>query len=854
MHSKNRISDPRIEELLTVVQSRTSLSAHSIKQGILEHLIYSLGRSPHEAPKQAYYKALAFAIRDRLQHRWINTVQNYLKGVRLKKDVKVVCYFSAEFMIGPQLENSLINLGIEPEVRKAVADLGKDLDELIALEAEPGLGNGGLGRLAACYLDSLATLERPAIGYGIRYEFGIFDQHIRDGWQVEMTDKWLRGGNPWEIAKPEVAYYVGFGGHSESYRDNRGDIRMRWIPDRMVKGVAFDTPVPGYRVNTCNTLRLWSAEACESFDFQAFNTGDYYQAVEEKVISETLTKVLYPNDEPEAGKKLRLSQQYFFVSCSLQDMLHLLDITGQAITEFPDRFAAQLNDTHPAIAVAELMRLLIDERLLSWDDAWQITCRTFSYTNHTLMPEALEAWSLALFQDLLPRHLEIIYEINRHFLDEVRQRYPGDDERIAKLSLFDETNLRHLRMAHLACVGSHSINGVAELHTELLQTSILKEFYELWPVRFNNKTNGVSPRRFMVLANPGLTELITETIGPQWITRTDQLQKLEAYAEDPNFRQRWLAVKHDNKVRLAGYIQKQIGISLDPSWLFDIQIKRIHEYKRQHLNLLYILTLYCRLKRNPALKLPPQAFIFAGKAAPNYAMAKSIIKFIHAVAETINHDPEINCLLRVVFIPNFNVQKSQIIYPAADLSEQISLAGTEASGTGNMKFALNGALTIGTLDGANIEIRERVGAENFFDFGQQAFEVQRLKREGYSPSSYIENDQQLAEIFHLLDTGHFTHGDREILHPLLDNIRSIDPYMVLADYADYISCHERICSLWQHQDKWTSMSILNTARSGCFSSDRAIREYCDQIWKVGPVPIKLPPENADRPLVEHDQR
>jgi len=854
MYPENRISDHRNEGLLRGDQSRTSLSARSIKQGILEHLIYSLGRSPHEAPEQAYYKALALAIRDRLQHRWINTVQNYLKGVRLKKDVKVVCYFSAEFMIGPQLGNSLINLGIEPEVRIAVADLGKDLDELIALEAEPGLGNGGLGRLAACYLDSLATLERPAIGYGIRYEFGIFDQHIRDGWQVEMTDKWLRGGNPWEIAKPEVAYYVGFGGHSESYRDNRGDIRMRWIPDRMVKGVAFDTPVPGYRVNTCNTLRLWSAEACESFDFQAFNTGDYYQAVGEKVISETLTKVLYPNDEPEAGKKLRLSQQYFFVSCSLQDMLHLLDITGQTITEFPERFSAQLNDTHPAIAVAELMRLLIDERLLSWDDAWQITCRTFSYTNHTLMPEALETWSLALFQDLLPRHLEIIYEINRHFLDEVRQRYPGDDERIAKLSLFDETNARHLRMAHLACVGSHSINGVAELHTELLQTSILKEFYELWPVRFNNKTNGVSPRRFMVLANPGLTELITEAIGPKWITRTDQLQKLESYAEDPNFRKRWLAVKHDNKVRLAGYIQKQIGISLDPSWLFDIQIKRIHEYKRQHLNLLYILTLYCRLKRNPALNLPPQAFIFAGKAAPNYAMAKSIIKFIHAVAEIINHDPETNCLLRVVFIPNFNVQKSQLIYPAADLSEQISLAGTEASGTGNMKFALNGALTIGTLDGANIEIRDRVGAENFFDFGHQAFEVQKLKREGYNPRAYIENDPQLAEIFHLLGTGHFTHGNREILQPLLDNIRSIDPYMVLADYADYISCHERICSLWQDQDKWTSMSILNTARSGSFSSDRAVREYCDQIWKVGPVPIKLPPENADRPLVENDQR
>lgn len=843
MHPKNTIGEHRNGSLFAFEQSRISLKASSIKQGILEHLIYSQGRSPLEAPDQAYYRALALTIRDRLQHRWINTVQSYLAGVRFNQDVKVACYFSAEFLIGPQLGNSLVNLGIETEVRKAVSELGKNLDDLIALEAEPGLGSGGLGRLAACYLDSLATLERPAIGYGIRYEFGIFDQSIRDGWQVEITDKWLRGGNPWEIVKPEVTYYVGFGGHAESYNDNHGNARRRWIPDRMVKGVAFDTPIPGYRVNTCNTLRLWSAEACESFDFQAFNTGDYYQAVQEKVISETLTKVLYPNNEPEAGKKLRLSQQYFLVSCSLQDMLHLLDITGQTITDFPDRFAAQLNDTHPSIAVAELMRLLVDERLVPWDSAWQITCRTFCYTNHTLMPEALETWSLALFRELLPRHLEIIYEINRHFLDEVRQRYQGDDQRIAKLSLIDEADGKQIRMAHLACVGSHAINGVAKLHSELLKTSILKDFFELWPERFSNVTNGVSPRRFMVLANPGLSELISEAIGPQWITQTDRLQKLEPYADDPLFRQKWQAVKHANKIKLVDYIQTQTGIRLEPSWLFDIQVKRIHEYKRQHLNLLYILTLYCRLKHNPSLDIPPQSFIFAGKAAPNYAIAKCIIKLIHDVAETINRDPDINRLLRVVFIPNFNVQKSQLIYPAADLSEQISLAGTEASGTGNMKFTLNGALTIGTLDGANVEIHERVGSENFSLFGLESAGVEKLKREGYRPGSYIENDPRLAEIMHLLESGHFSDGNRETLLPLLDHIRWHDPYLILADYADYVACHDRVSKHWEDRENWTRISILNTARAGHFSSDRAIREYCDRIWKVRPVPIKLPAGN-----------
>ncbi len=821
------------------VDTRTGLSVASIKQAVLDHLIYSIGRPLEVAPENAYYKAVALTVRDRLQHRWMNTVQSYFADANLDKGIKVACYFSAEFLMGPQLGSSLINLGIEKEVRDAVTELGKNLDDLIALEEEPGLGNGGLGRLAACYLDSLATLEIPAIGYGIRYEFGIFDQEIHDGWQVEITDLWLRKGNPWEIAKPDIAYYVNFGGYSESYHDAQGCIRKRWVPHRVVKGVAFDTPVPGYRVNTCNTLRLWSAEACESFDFQAFNTGDYYQAVDDKVISETLTKVLYPNDEPEAGKKLRLAQQYFFVSCSLQDMLQLLDLAGEAIEHFPDRYAAQLNDTHPSIAVAELMRILVDERLLDWDLAWRITFRTFGYTNHTLLPEALETWPLPLFKELLPRHLEIIYEINARFLDEVRRHYPGNDQRIARLSLIDEAGDKRIRMAHLACVGSHAINGVAALHSELLKTSVLKDFYELWPERFSNKTNGVTPRRFMVLANPKLSDLITRSIGDGWITQTNELKKLEPFAEVAAFRQEWRAVKQANKEKLAAYIRKHTNIELDPTWLFDIQVKRIHEYKRQHLNVLHIITLYSRLKHNPGLRIPPQAFIFGGKAAPGYFMAKRIIKLINAVGEVVNKDPDVNKYLKVAFVPNFNVQNAQLIYPAADLSEQISTAGKEASGTGNMKFTLNGALTIGTLDGANVEIREEVGAANFFLFGLTETEVVQVKREGYLPAAYIERNPELAEVIHLIASGHFAHGDAVVFRPLLDNLRQHDPFLVLADYAEYVACQDKVTAIWKDQEQWTRMSILNTARAGKFSSDRAIREYCDEIWKVKPVTVEL---------------
>jgi starch phosphorylase len=812
----------------------TSLSVAGLAKAVSDHLRYSVGYPPAVADAHDYYRALALAVRDRMQEHWMNTTQTYFD-----QKSKVACYLSAEFLIGPQLGNNLLNLDIEERARAAMTELGQDLSVILDQEEEPGLGNGGLGRLAACYLDSLAALERPAIGYGIRYEFGIFDQEIRDGWQAEVTDKWLRRGNPWEIAKPAVAYYVNWGGHTEHYHDDQGRARVRWVPYRVAKGTAYDTPIQGYRVHTCNTLRLWSAEAVESFDFQAFNTGNYYQAVAEKMLSETVTKVLYPNDEPDIGKRLRLAQQYFFVSCSLQDMLHLLDIVGSPLQDFAQRYAVQLNDTHPSIGVAELMRLLVDERGLDWDEAWGITVQTFGYTNHTLLPEALETWPLPMFQESLPRHLEIIYEINARFLGEVRARFPGDEARVARMSLIDEGGDKRVRMAHLATVGSHAVNGVAALHSELLKTSVLKDFCELWPERFSNKTNGVTPRRFLALANPGLRELITHSIGDRWVAHLYELKKLERFIDDVSFRQSWRAVKQANKQRLAAYLHKHTGVELDPTWLFDIQVKRIHEYKRQHLNVLHIITLYHRLKQNPALDLPPRAFIFGGKAAPGYFIAKRIIKLINAVAETVNNDPTVNTRLKVAFLPNFNVKNAHLVYPAADLSEQISTAGKEASGTGNMKFMLNGALTIGTLDGANVEIRDEVGADNFFLFGLTATDVERVQREGHRPAAYIEANPELRAVLDLIASGHFSRGDAEVFRPLVDNLRYSDPFLVLADYAAYVACQEQVSAAWKQTERWERMSILNVARGGKFSSDRAIREYCDEIWSVGPVSVNF---------------
>jgi starch phosphorylase len=815
--------------------TRTGLDAETLRQAVLDNLVCQQGRFPDIADAHDWYMALAYTVRDRMLERWVSTVRTYAT-----EDVKVVCYLSAEFLIGPQLGNNLLALGIEAGARQAMATLGQDLDALVALEEEPGLGNGGLGRLAACYLDSLATLEIPAIGYGIRYEFGIFDQVIRDGAQVEVTDKWLQRGNPWEIAHPDESAYVSFGGRTEGFTDAEGRYRVRWVPSHQVKGIPYDTPVLGFGVNTCNTLRLWKSEAVESFDLGDFNVGDYYGAVQEKVLSETLCKVLYPNDEPEIGQRLRLAQQYFFVSCSLQHVLRLLDRRGDPVERLPAVCAMQMNDTHPSIAVAELMRLLVDERGVSWDEAWAITRRTLAYTNHTLLPEALETWGLSLFASLLPRPLEIVYEINRRFLDEVRAATrPGDDGVVARVSLIDEAGQRRIRMANLATVGSHAINGVAALHSDLLRETVLRDFAALWPERFTNVTNGVTPRRFLALSNPALARLLDATIGKGWVTDLSTLRALEAIADDTGFQERWRAVKRANKEALAQRIRDRTGIAVDSSALFDIQVKRIHEYKRQHLNLLHVMTLYGRLRRNPALEIAPRCVVFGGKAAPGYFMAKLIIRLINGVAEVVNADPAVAGRLKVVFFPDFNVKNAQFIYPAADLSEQISTAGKEASGTGNMKFMLNGALTIGTLDGANVEMLEEVGPDNFFRFGLTVEEVERIWREGYRPESRMEADDQLAAALALIADGTFSRGDRELFRPIVDNLRLSDPFLVLADYADYVACQDRVDAAWRDAPRWTRMSILNTARSGKFSSDRAIREYAERIWNAPPVSIPL---------------
>ncbi len=814
--------------------SRTGMSADALTRGINDHLRYTLGRPAKLLEPKHYYQALSLAVRDRLQDRWLKSTQTYLET-----SSKVACYLSAEFLLGPHLGNNLLNLGLEEEARTALSELGQDFDEVLACEEEPGLGNGGLGRLAACYLDSLATLARPAIGYGIRYEFGIFDQDIRDGWQVEKTDYWLADPNPWEIVKTDLDYIVGWGGHTERYTDEHGHERVRWVPERSVKGVYYGTPIQGYGVNNCNTLALWSARAIRSLALDAFNAGDYYRAVEEEVESETVTKVLYPNDEPEAGKQLRLLQQHFFVSCSLQDILHLMaDLAGADVRTLPERAAVQLNDTHPSIAVAELMRLLVDERELDWDEAWRITVETLAYTNHTLLPEALETWPLAMFERFLPRHLEIIYEINSRFLDEVRAKFPGDEDRVRRMSIIGEDGGRRVRMANLATVGSHAVNGVAALHSELLKTTVLKDFYELWPERFSNKTNGVTPRRFVALSNPGLRSLLDETIGEGWLTHLTELRKLEPLAGDPAFQTRWRAVKRANKARLADLVRATSGVELNPDWLFDIQVKRIHEYKRQHLNVLHIVSLYNRLKANPDLEIPPRAFIFGGKAAPGYTMAKLIIKLINSVGETVNNDPDVNRFLKVAYVPDFSVKNAQLIYPAADLSEQISTAGKEASGTGNMKFMINGALTIGTLDGANVEMREEVGAENFFLFGLTVPAVQKLLSDGYRPADYIAANPELAGVLGAIGSGRFSHGDTEVFRPIVDNLTQHDPFLVVADYADYIACQQEVSATWLDTEAWTRKSILNSARSGKFSSDRSIAEYCEDIWDVGPVAVE----------------
>ena len=792
---------------------------NNLYTGLTERLFYTLGKRPETANIHDMYMALSYAVRDQM-------MSYYLAEKESKKEV---AYLSAEFLIGPQLANNLLNLGIREEAKEAVNNFGYSLDDILECAEEPGLGNGGLGRLAACYMESLATLKVPATGYGIRYKFGIFKQEIKGGQQIEVTDNWLHGDWPWELCYPDESCLVGFGGKVDHYISDHGNYRCRWVPSEQVVAVPYDVLQLGYGGNSCNRLRLWRADATEIFDFYAFNIGDYMGSVEQSVSSETISKVLYPNDGTDQGRQLRLKQQFFFVSASLQDMIRSLDNRDIPVEEFPNHHTLQLNDTHPAVAVAEMMRLLVDEKHIDWTSAWDITNKSIAYTNHTLLPEALEKWDLALFKNLLPRHLEIIFEINARFLQTVRIQYPGNDAILKKLSIIDESGNKSVRMAHLATVGSHHVNGVAELHSDLVKKQLMPEFYDLWPHKFTNVTNGVTPRRWLALSNPPLAEVLDEYVGSDWITNMNLLGNLEKYYDDTNVLDKITETKLLGKHKLAVYIFDTLGISVDPMSMFDVQVKRIHEYKRQHLLALQVIIQYLRIKNGTAKNVSPRTVVFGGKAAPGYYMAKLIIQFINGIANVVNNDPEVNDLLKVVFLPNYSVKLGEKVYPAADLSEQISTAGKEASGTGNMKFQMNGALTIGTLDGANVEIRNLVGEDNFFLFGYDENQIGQL-RNNYNPHSYIFDE--LKEVFNLIDKGHFSGGTKETFRPILDNLVYDDPFFVLADLPDYLRAQDTVSQVWTDKKKWSRMSLMNIARSGFFSSDRSIQDYCDKIWKI----------------------
>ncbi len=821
-------SEPKI----VIEDDRTGMSKVVLKRAFEDNLCYLQGRSLEKATSVDLFRAEAFTVRDRLVRRWIDTQQTYQA-----KNSKRVYYLSAEFLMGRLLRNNLLNLGIHEEMAEALDELGVELEDIESTEHDAGLGNGGLGRLAACFLDSSATLGLPVMGYGIRYEYGIFQQKIENGYQVEAPDRWLQQGNPWEIARPEYTMRVRFGGRTEAFLDSTGEYRIRWIDTEDVLGVPHDTPIPGYKNNTVNNLRLWSAAAAEEFDFKKFDQGDYEEAVSRKTDSENISKVLYPNDNSMQGKELRLKQQYFFISCSLQDIVRRHLRHNDSLENLPKKASIQLNDTHPALAIPELLRIVMDEHRLAWPKAWKIVQATFAYTNHTLLPEALERWPVSFFERLLPRHLELIYEINARFLDQVRKRYYGELDRVRRMSIVEE-NPKMIRMAHLAVVGSYSVNGVAELHTELLKTRVLKDFAEMFPEKFNNKTNGVTPRRWIKGSNPGLSALLTESIGSGWETDLDKLEGLEDFVDDREFRKRFRKIKQENKARLSDFIAKTSGLEVHVDSIFDIQIKRFHEYKRQHLNVLHIIHLYHQLKKNPALDVVPRTFIFAGKAAPGYFLAKRIIKLINSVAEVINNDPDVDGRLQVVFMENYSVSLAEILVPAADLSEQISTAGYEASGTGNMKFALNGAVTIGTLDGANVEIRQCVGHENFFLFGLTAPEVNEMKAGRYNPYRQYEANRDLREVIDLMAQSHFSPEEPGIFHPILDELLSTDRFMVMADFGSYVRCQERVSKAFVDQEEWTKMAIRNVARSAKFSSDRTIADYAKDIWEVKPIKIK----------------
>ncbi len=800
-----------------------------MKKSILHHVVSFQGRDPQRAGNSDIYKALAYTLRDIMTEKWIKTQKNYYE-----KEKKRVYYLSLEFLIGRSLSNAMINLGIFNEVKTAVEELGFDLNDLAEEEEDAALGNGGLGRLAACFMDSIATLKIPAYGYGIRYEYGLFYQQLIDGYQVESPDNWLRYGTPWEYDRKMPVFPVHFYGRVSGYQDEQGRYRVQWIETEDVMAIPCDIMIPGFENDNVINMRLWTARASRELDLSFFNRGDYIGAVQSKVSSETISKVLYPPDHNLAGQELRLKQQYFFVAATFQDIMRRYKKKNANFDKFSDRVAIQLNDTHPSIAIPELMRLLLDIEGLNWEKAWGICVQSFAYTNHTLMPEALEKWTVEMMGRVLPRHLEIIYEINQRFLDLVKIQYPGDANRLQTMSIIEEGDVKKIRMAHLAIVGSHSVNGVAELHTQLLKDNLFHQFHQFYPGKFNSKTNGITPRRWLRLANPKLSSLISGRIGTDWVTDLDSLRGLEPFVTDSSFCKQWRDVKLANKQRLAKLIEKECGVIVNPHSMFDVQVKRIHEYKRQLLNCLHVISLYHEMLRNPEHTLAPRTVIFAGKAAPSYWKAKLIIKLITSIADLVNNDPRIGEKLRVVFLPNYNVSQAEVIMPAADLSEQISTAGTEASGTGNMKFSLSGALTIGTLDGANIEIQEEVGEENIFIFGMTAEEVEYERLNiSRSPEKICKENELVADIINSIKNGSFSRGDRKLFTPLVESLLSEDdPYLLMLDLESYLACQKRVNAVFLDQDKWTEMSILNVARMGKFSTDRTIRQYAEEIWGV----------------------
>jgi glycogen phosphorylase len=807
-------------------------TAADLQRSFLRHLQYTLVKDKYTATKADLYQALAYAVRDVLVNRWLDTQQSYYIN-----DSKRVYYMSMEFLMGRTLGNSLINLGIMEEWQTALKQMGIDIEELQEEEWDAGLGNGGLGRLAACFLDSMATMSLPAYGYGIRYEYGMFYQKILDGAQHEFPDNWLRYGNPWEFDRQEHLHQIKFHGRVENYCDERGDTRYSWVDTTDVMALAYDFPIPGYGNETVNTMRLWSAKSTRDFELGSFNQGNYIGAVESKMRTENISKVLYPADHMAEGKELRLRQEYFLSSATVQDIFYRFLKKHDNLAMLPEKVAIQLNDTHPTLAIPELLRILLDDKRLGWDDAWKIALNTFAYTNHTVLPEALEKWPVEMMERILPRHLQIIYRINELFIQQIVARFPGDNDRLQRMSIIGENGERCVRMAHLAIVGSHSVNGVSALHSEILKDDLFHDFYELWPERFNNKTNGITQRRWLKYCNRWLADLISSRISDGWVTNLDELRKLIPLAEDPGFQQQWIEVKRANKVTLADYIRAHNGIDVSPDSMFDCQTKRLHEYKRQLLNVLHVITRYNRIKANPGGNYAPRTVIFGGKAAPSYYMAKLIIRLINSVGSVVNSDPETNGLLKVVFLGNYNVSLAEMIFPASDLSEQISTAGTEASGTGNMKYSLNGALTVGTLDGANIEIMEEVGRDNIFIFGLTAPQVTGLKKAGYQPYEYYSRNPELKQAIDMIGNGSFSGQEPDLFKPIVDTLLGLDHYLLLADYSSYIACQDEVDKLYLQPHEWARTSILNTAAMGKFSSDRTIAEYAREIWGIKPETI-----------------